>query len=206
MARRRYNRTGTLAATEASDVAAAPPVGPGAIAPGAAPADATGPGAGPPPGAAPASQVAGPPGVALGMPRAGLAPPGAPAVPTVPISGSASPPRARVKFPPNPNVGDTFKHLVWDGEKWTNRAGGDGRSADAAEQANQLPKTRPEGIGRRCWRAVCEIYALTRKGGQWIDVSSLLDTVREGTGDKSLSLRTLKTALSYLRKGGFIDR
>ena len=53
---------------------------------------------------------------------------------------------------------------------------------------------------------MCEIYALTRKGGQWINVSSLLDTVREGTGDKSLSLRTLKTALSYLRKGGFIDR
>jgi len=101
-----------------------------------------------------------------------------------------------------------WRDCSWRG---SGRCDGAGRwaspwSGSAAEQANQLPKTRPEGIGRRCWRAVCEIYALTRKGGQWIDVSSLLDTVREGTGDKSLSLRTLKTALSYLRKGGFIDR
>jgi hypothetical protein len=146
MARRLNNRTGTLAATEASDVAA--------------------------------------------------------------ISGSASapPPRNVLKFPSNPNVGDTYKHWVWDGEKWNSWAGGDGRPAAAAESAKQLPTTRPKGIGHKCWRVVCEIYALTREGGQWIDLSSLLNTVRERTNDKGLSKRTLNTALSYLRKGGFIDR
>lgn len=109
---------------------------------------------------------------------------------------------APLKFPSNPNIGDTYKHWVWDGEKWAARGG----PAAAAEAAKQLPTSRPKGIGPKCWRAARELFALTQEGRRWIDGTSLLETVRERTGDKGLSKRTLNTALSYLRKGGFIDR
>ena len=142
MARRRNNRTGTLAATEASDVAA--------------------------------------------------------------VSGSASRP-GPLKFPPNPNVGDTYKHWVWDGEKWAARWG----PAPAAEAAKQLPPTRPKDIGPRPWLCAREVYALTREGGKdskWINLDALLNTIRKRIGTDNVSKRTLNKALAYLRKNHFIDR
>jgi hypothetical protein len=50
------------------------------------------------------------------------------------------------------------------------------------------------------------VFALTREGRQWIDLDDLLSVVRERIGDQGLGKRTLNSALSYLRKGGFIDR
>jgi hypothetical protein len=80
------------------------------------------------------------------------------------------------------------------------------RRETADRPTRQLPTTRPEGIGHKCWLVVHIVFALTREGRQWIDLDDLLSVVRERIGDQGLGKRTLNSALSYLRKGGFIDR
>jgi hypothetical protein len=78
--------------------------------------------------------------------------------------------------------------------------------------SNQLPTKRPKGVGPRAWLVAREVDALMREGGKgskWIDLDYLLKTIRERIGAKDstvLSLRTLVTALAYLRINGLIDR
>ena len=85
--------------------------------------------------------------------------------------------------------------------------------ASPTEQpSNQLPTKRPKGVGPRAWLVAREVDALMREGGKgskWIDLDDLLKTIRERIGAKDttvLSLRTLVTALAYLRINGLIDR
>jgi hypothetical protein len=72
--------------------------------------------------------------------------------------------------------------------------------------SKQLPPTGPKGIGRKTWVVVSEVWALWRQDYRWPKQEDLLHNVNERLGhNKWASLSTLKIALAYLIKEGFID-
>jgi hypothetical protein len=74
------------------------------------------------------------------------------------------------------------------------------------EPTKQLPTKRPTGIGRKTWLVVSVVWALWCEGYRWPKHEDLLHKVNERLGhNKWASLPTLKIALAYLRKEGFID-
>jgi hypothetical protein len=76
----------------------------------------------------------------------------------------------------------------------------------AERPSKQLPPMRPKGIGRKTWLVVSEVWALWCEGYRWPKQEDLLHKANERLGhSKWASLPTLKIALAYLLKEGFID-
>ena len=76
----------------------------------------------------------------------------------------------------------------------------------AEQPSKQLPPMRPKGIGRKTWLVVSEVWALWCEGYRWPKQEDLLHKANERLGhSKWASLPTLKIALAYLLKEGFID-
>ncbi len=74
------------------------------------------------------------------------------------------------------------------------------------QPSKQLPSTPPKGIGRKTWVVVSEVWALCCEGYRWPKQEYLLHKVNERLGHNEwASLPTLKIALAYLLKEGFID-
>jgi hypothetical protein len=72
--------------------------------------------------------------------------------------------------------------------------------------SKQLPPMPPKGIGRKTWLVGRAVWALWCGGYRWPKQEDLLKEVNERLGhDQWASLPTLKIALAYLRKEGFID-
>ena len=77
----------------------------------------------------------------------------------------------------------------------------------AEQPSKQLPAMRPKGIGRKTWVVVREVWTLWGEGYRWPKQEDLLHKVNERLGHNEwASLPTLKIALAYLLKEGFIDR
>jgi hypothetical protein len=85
---------------------------------------------------------------------------------------------------------------------------GSAEKRPAEQPSKQLPPMRPKGIGRKTWVVVSEVWALWCEGYLWPHQEALRLKVCERLGwdpKKDLSLPTLKMALAYLLKEGFID-
>ena len=94
------------------------------------------------------------------------------------------------------------------------------RLSETVEPAKQaplpaaLPAKRPEGVGVKLWRAICIVLDL--RGGEHRDSkqSVLLEEVNKVLAIESASLAktettslgTVKNAIAWVRKNGFIDR
>jgi hypothetical protein len=85
--------------------------------------------------------------------------------------------------------------------------GGEAKKQPTEQPSKQLPPMGPKGIGRKTWLVVSEVWALLCEGYSWPKQEDLLHKVNERLGHPEwASLPTLKIALAYLLKEGFIDR